>query len=376
MQGTRLHPVCGAPARHLLRLAEATASRPPPARDRSARQAYLRPLAERPAAPFRQPAVTDSPRIVFMGTPDFAVPSLDALVEAGLAPVAVVTVPDKPAGRGRSLRQSAVKKAAERHGLAVLQPASLKDEAFQRDLAALEPDILAVVAFRILPREVYETARLGAFNLHGSLLPAYRGAAPIQRAIMDGVTETGVTTFFLRAKVDTGDIILREAISVGPDDTAGDVHDRLAEIGAGAVVETVRRIAAGTAEAQPQDDSAASPAPKIFREDAEIDWDRPAQEVHDHIRALAPYPGAWSTWRPAGGEPETLKIIRSALPEHSKTVAPGTVVVMGRRMWVACRDGSVEILETQREGKRRMPVADLLNGVEIAPGTRLGTDGR
>ncbi|HEX8385435.1 MAG TPA: methionyl-tRNA formyltransferase, partial [Rubricoccaceae bacterium] len=223
--------------------------------------------------------MTDSapvrPRVVFMGTPDFAVPSLDALVEAGLAPVAVVTVPDRPAGRGQSLRASAVKEAALRHGLPVLQPETLRDGAFQADLQALAPDVIAVVAFRILPREVYETARLGAFNLHGSLLPAYRGAAPIARALMDGVEETGVTTFLLLPSVDTGDVILRRAAPVGPDETMGEVHDRLAAIGAEAVVETVRRLAAGDVRPEPQDDALASPAPKLFRDDARIDWTRP-----------------------------------------------------------------------------------------------------
>lgn len=303
-----------------------------------------------------------------MGTPDFAVPSLDALVDDGLAPIAVVTVPDKPAGRGRKLRESAVKKAAVRHGIPVLQPESLKDPAFQHELEALQPDILAVVAFRILPREVYETARLGAFNLHGSLLPAYRGAAPINRAIMDGVTETGVTTFFLKAKVDTGDVILRERVPVGPDDTAGDVHDRLAEVGAEAVVETVRRIAGGTAESLPQDDALASPAPKIFREDAEIDWDRPAKGVHDHIRALSPYPGAWTTW-----DGETLKVFRTTVAETDRQRgAPGEVLEAGDRFVIACAEGAVEVHEAQRQGKRRMDVADFLNGADLAPGTVLG----
>lgn len=303
-----------------------------------------------------------------MGTPDFAVPSLDALVAAGLAPVAVVTVPDRPAGRGQTLRESAVKKAAASHGIPILQPESLKDEVFQRDLADLDPDILAVVAFRILPRAVYETARLGAFNLHGSLLPSYRGAAPINRALMDGVTETGVTTFFLKAKVDTGDVILRERIPVGADDAAGDVHDRLAEVGAGAVVETVRRIAMGTAEALPQDDALASPAPKIFREDAEIDWNRPAKKVHDHIRALSPYPGAWTTW-----SGETLKVFRSVLTDDSARLgAPGEVAEAEDRLVVACASGAVELLQVQREGKRRMNTADFLNGADLALGTILG----
>ena len=297
-----------------------------------------------------------------MGTPDFAVPSLDALVANELAPIAVVTVPDKPAGRGQKLRASAVKQAAERHGLPVLQPESLRDEAFQRQLEDLNPDILAVVAFRILPREVYETARLGAFNLHGSLLPAYRGAAPIHRALMDGVTETGVTTFFLRPSVDTGDIILKRAIPVGPDDTTGDVHDALAELGADAVVETVRRIAEGRADALPQDDARASPAPKIFREDAEIDWTGSAAQVHNHVRALNPFPGAWTTWAP-DGEPETLKILRTRIADGSG--APGRVLVANDELVIACGDGAVQVLEVQRAGKRRMNASAFLNGVEL-----------
>ena len=314
-----------------------------------------------------------APRIVFMGTPDFAVPSLDALVAAGLAPVAVVTVPDKPAGRGQKVRASAVKEAAERHGLPVLQPASLRDAA--ADLRALAPDVFVVVAFRILPPEVFEIPALGAFNLHGSLLPAYRGAAPITRALMDGVTETGVTTFFLQRTVDTGAILLQRRIAVGPDDTAGVVHDRLAALGADAVVETVRQIAAGTARPQPQDDALASAAPKIFRDDARIDWSRPAPAVHNHVRALSPSPGAWTEWRPAGAEAaETLKVLLTSptdLPADVEDPArgadrqPGTVSVADGRLVVACGEGAVEVLEVQRQGKRRMDAADFLNGAEV-----------
>jgi methionyl-tRNA formyltransferase len=311
-----------------------------------------------------------SPRIVFMGTPDFAVPSLDALVGAGLAPVAVVTVPDKPAGRGQRVRASAVKRAAERYGLPVLQPESLRDEVFHADLRALQPDVLAVVAFRILPPEVYEAAALGAFNLHGSLLPAYRGAAPIQRALMDGVEETGVTTFFLKRRVDTGDVILRRRVAVGPDDTAGDVHDRLAEVGAEAVVETIRRIAAGEADAQPQDETLASPAPKIFRDDARLDWSRSARAVHDHVRALSPFPGAWTEWAPAG-ETETLKVLRTRLADGTASGRPGEVLE-AEGLVVACGEGAVEVLEVQREGKRRMPAADFLNGAGLEAGDVLG----
>ncbi|HEX9951414.1 MAG TPA: methionyl-tRNA formyltransferase [Rubricoccaceae bacterium] len=321
-----------------------------------------------------QPSVPNpaAPRVVFMGTPDFAVASLDALVEAGLAPVAVVTVPDRPAGRGQAVRASAVKLAAERHGIAVLQPESLRDEAFGAALAALAPDILAVVAFRILPREVYETARLGAFNLHGSLLPAYRGAAPIARALMDGVPETGVTTFLLRPTVDTGDVILTRRTPVGPDETAGEVHDRLAAIGAEAVVETVRRLAAGDVTPEPQDDAQASPAPKLFRDDARIDWNRPARRVHDHIRALSPAPGAWTMWATGSGS-ETLKVLRTRVVAETGVLgAAGEIIEAGSRLVVACADGAVEVVEAQREGKKRLAAADLLRGVAPAVGDRLG----
>lgn len=302
-----------------------------------------------------------------MGTPDFAVPSLDALVEADLRPVAVVTVPDKPAGRGQSLRPSAVKEAAERHGLPVLQPESLKDEAFVAELAALDPEILAVVAFRILPPEVYGLATLGAFNLHGSLLPAYRGAAPIQRALMDGVEETGVTTFFLQKQVDTGNVILRRRLAVGPDDTAGDLHDRLAEIGAEAVVETVRRIASGTADAEPQDNSLASPAPKVFREDGRVDWSRSARDVHNLVRALDPVPGAWTTWNG-----ETLKLFRTSITGAAADRQPGEVDATDGRLVVACGEDAVGVGEVQRQGKRRMDAAAFLNGADIEPGSTFG----
>jgi methionyl-tRNA formyltransferase len=302
-----------------------------------------------------------------MGTPDFAVPSLNALVEAGHRPVAVVTVPDKPAGRGQRVRMSAVKQAAERHGLPLLQPESLRDADFQSALAAREPDIMAVVAFRILPAEVYGLARLGAFNLHGSLLPAYRGAAPIQRALMDGVTETGVTTFLLRPQVDTGDVILRRRVPVGPDETTGDLHDRLAEIGAEAVVETVRRLAAGNVQTEPQDDTAASPAPKIFRDDARINWARPATAVHNHVRALSPFPGAWTLL----GE-ETLKVLRTRLAADDPGGEPGSVSIIDGRLVAACAEGAVEVLEVQREGRRRMDATAFLLGAELPSGSRLG----
>lgn len=311
----------------------------------------------------------DSPPLVFMGTPGFAVPSLEALIEAGLPPAAVVTVPDKPAGRGQSVRASAVKKVAVSHGLPVMQPESLQDESFHKELASLKPEVIVVVAFRILPPEVYETARLGAFNLHASLLPAFRGAAPIQRALMAGVAETGVTTFFLQPKVDTGDVILQRRVSVDPNETAGELHDRLAEVGAKAVVETVRRILRGKANPQPQDEALASPAPKLFREDAEIDWDRPARVVHNHIRGTSPIPGAWTTFE-RGDADETLKIYRSEVTNGSG--APGEVIESGDRFVVACREKALSLTEIQREGKRRMNAADFLNGTPFVEGACLG----
>ncbi len=306
-----------------------------------------------------------SPRIVFMGTPDFAVPSLDALVAEGLAPAAVVTVPDRRRGRGQQVQPSAVKRAAERHGLPVLQPESLHDADFLAELGRIAPEIIAVVAFRILPPEVYERASIGAFNLHASLLPAYRGAAPINRAVMAGEIETGVTTFLLQPTVDTGDILLARRLGIGPDETAGELHDRLAALGAEVVVETVRQLAAGTAEARPQDDARASRAPKLFPEDGRIPWDRPAQEVHDHVRGLSPYPAAWTEH-----EGTLLKVFRTQVARRSGE--PGEVLeAEGECLVVACGTGAVEIGEVQREGRQRMTTEAFLNGYELRPGQRL-----
>jgi methionyl-tRNA formyltransferase len=300
-------------------------------------------------------------RIIFMGTPDFAVPSLEALVDAGFRPVAVVTVPDRPSGRGLATTASAVKQATGRHDLPVLQPESLRDPEFQSELAALEPDVMVVVAFRILPPEVYGLAKRGAFNLHASLLPAFRGAAPINRALMAGVTETGVTTFFLKPQVDTGDLILQRRVTVGPDETAGELHDRLAAIGAEAVVETVRQIEAGEVQAQPQNDALASPAPKLFKDDARIDWIRSARMVHDHVRALSPYPAAWTRHDEA-----TFKIYRTRVTDGSG--APGEILEAGERLVISCGGGALEIVELQRQGKRRMKARDFMRGYPLAEG--------
>lgn len=307
-----------------------------------------------------------SPRIVFMGTPDFAVPSLEILCANGLKPLAVVTAPDRPRGRGQKVSPTAVKQAAERLGIEqILQPESVRDPAFAADIRALEPDIIVVVAFRILPPDVFNAARLGTFNLHGSLLPKYRGAAPINRAIMAGDTETGVTTFFLREAVDTGAIILRRSMPIGPEDSAGDVHDRMMHIGADAVLETVRLIASRKVEAQPQDDSMATPAPKIFREDARIDWNRSAAEVHNHVRGLSPYPGSWTMH----GETQ-LKIFRTR-PVAGASASPGEVLVTTDRLVVACGAKALEVLEIQAQGKRRLATPEFLLGYAIESGDTL-----
>ncbi len=301
-------------------------------------------------------------RLVFMGTPEFAVPSLEALAEAGYAPVAVVTGPDRPRGRGQKLRPTPVKKAAQRLGVEkVLQPESVNSAAFAEEVAALRPDVIAVVAFKILPPAVYEAARLGAFNLHGSLLPKYRGAAPINRAVMAGETQTGVTTFFLQKEVDTGDVILKREMSIGPEETAGEVHDRMMRLGAEAVVETVRRIERGEAEPLPQDDAKATPAPKLSVEEARVPWSKKARAVHNHIRGLAPYPGAWTEH--AGTR---LKLFRTRLAEGSG--APGTALDTAGRIVVACGEGAVEVLEIQQPGRQRLAARDFLNGYALAKG--------
>lgn len=301
-----------------------------------------------------------------MGTPEFAVPSLERLVDAGMKPIAVVTAPDRPRGRGQKMQPSAVKTVAKRLGIdAILQPESVKDPAFAEQVRGLDPDVIVVVAFRILPPAVFEAARLGAFNLHGSLLPAYRGAAPINRAIMEGETLTGVTTFFLKKQVDTGSVIMRRELPIGPDDTAGDIHDRMMELGADVVLETTRRILSGEAEATPQDDSLATPAPKIFPADCRIPWSDDARRVHNHIRGLSPHPGAWTMH-----DDVRIKVYRtrvaSAAPDA--TSRPGRIQTSDDSIRVACGSGSVEVTELQPAGSRRMAAADFLNGYELADG--------
>jgi methionyl-tRNA formyltransferase len=300
-----------------------------------------------------------------MGTPAFAVPSLTKLVKADYTPVAVATGPDRPRGRGQEVSPTPVKKAAQEAGIdRILQPEDVTDPAFAEEVAALEPDVIAVVAYKILPPEVFTTATEGAFNLHGSLLPKYRGAAPINHAIMQGERETGVTTFFLEPSVDTGDIILQKRMSIDPNETAGSVHDRMKELGGQAVVETVRQIEAGVVDPQSQDDSQATPAPKIHDEDCEIPWTASAADVHNHIRGLSPYPGAWTMH-----DDTRLKVYETRRAQGEG--APGTVLDADKRLLVACGDGAVEVLTIQQPGHQKLDATDFLNGYDLAEGGRL-----
>lgn len=303
-------------------------------------------------------------RILYMGTPEFAVPSLEQLAEAGYVPEAVVTGPDRPRGRGQKVRPTPVKRAAERLGIeSILQPASVKDPSFAAAVADLDPDVIVVVAFKILPPSVFTAARRGAFNLHASLLPRYRGAAPINRAVMAGEEETGVTTFFLQESVDTGNIILQKKTPIGPEETAGMVHDRLKEIGAEAVVETVRQIDSGRVDVRPQDDDLATPAPKIHNEDCRIPWQEPARVVHNHIRGLSPYPGAWTLH----GDTR-LKVYRSRRHDGE---GPAGTVLGSQGVVVACGEGAVELMELQQPGRQRLEAPAFLNGYELPQGTVL-----
>lgn len=303
-------------------------------------------------------------RIVFMGTPEFAVPSLQRLIDHGYPIVGVVTAPDKPRGRGRHVSFTPVKEAALDAGIApILQPESLKDAAWIETVKGLDADLMVVVAFRILPPEVFTLPRLGAFNLHGSLLPKYRGAAPINRAVMAGETVTGVTTFFLKEKVDTGNMILQAELPIGPNETAGEVHDRMMMLGADVVLETVRRIESGTVNPEPQDDSLATPAPKLFKEDCLIPWKAPAIVVHNHVRGLSPHPGAWTRHGDA-----LWKLFRTVVADGAGE--PGRILQAADRLVVACGTGAIEVVELQQENRKRLPAAELLRGSELRAGDR------
>ncbi|MCP9235154.1 methionyl-tRNA formyltransferase [Lewinella sp. JB7] len=306
---------------------------------------------------------TEELRIVFMGTPEFAVPSLEKLVEAGYRVVGVVTATDKLGGRGgKQLLESPVKKAADRLGIPVLQPRNLKAPGFQEALRELRADLQIVVAFRMLPVAVWQMPRLGTFNLHGSLLPKYRGAAPINWAVINGERETGATTFFIRHEIDTGDVLLQHRMPIGENETAGDVHDRMMEEGAELVVNTVRLIQSGDYSLRKQDDAAATPAPKIHRDTCRISWDQPVAEIHNFVRGLSPWPAAWTTL--AG---EQLKIIRSRARMDAHDRPAGEIRIVDGSLEVACADGYLIVEELQLAGRRRMRTEDFLRGSSLPP---------
>lgn len=298
-------------------------------------------------------------RIVFMGTPAFAVPSLEILLENGYEVVGVITSTDKYGGRGnKKLIESAVKKYALEKGLKVLQPPKFKNPEFLADLKALKADLQIVVAFRMLPEVVWDMPRLGTFNLHGSLLPKYRGAAPINWAVINGEKETGATTFFIQHAIDTGDVLFQDKIPIGENDTAGDVHDQMMHMGAELVLKTVKAIESNNYTLQKQDDSLASKAPKIFHETCEINFEQPTKKVHDFIRGMSPYPAAWTKV-----DGIVFKILKTSqeLTEHDLPV--GKIVTDNKR-WLkfSTPDGFILVHELQMQGKRRMNIKDFLNG--------------
>lgn len=301
-------------------------------------------------------------RIVFMGTPEFAVASLDALVKAGCNIVGVITAPDKPAGRGMKLNQSAVKKYAVEHGLKVLQPEKLKSSSFISDLEKLQADLQIVVAFRMLPEVVWNMPPMGTINLHGSLLPQYRGAAPINWAVINGEKETGVTTFKLKHEIDTGDILLQEKFSISEDETAGEIHDRMKEIGAALLVETVKKLAEGKIIEQPQSDrdgqTEIKHAPKIFTETCKINWHKSVEEIHNLVRGLSPFPGALAMLNE-----KILKIYQSKKEVSQPQHEIGEVITDGRTyLKFCCSNGYIHVLDLQLEGKKRMTIEDFLRG--------------
>src|SRR4051812_14112829 len=317
-------------------------------------------------------------RIIFMGTPQFAVASLDELITAGCDVVAVVTAPDKPAGRGQKVNQSAVKQYADAHGIKVLQPEKLKNPEFIEQLKALQADLQVVVAFRMLPEVVWNMPPKGTINLHASLLPQYRGAAPINWAIINGEKETGVTTFKLQQEIDTGNILLQEKIEIGDNETAGELHDRIKEIGARLLVDTIKGLVEGTLQEVSQsaignlqptiensansslitDHSLLKHAPKITTQTCQIDWLRSADEIYNLIRGLSPYPAAFTEL----GD-KTLKIFRSEKEHAPPTSRPGRWET-DRKTWLkfACTDGYIHVKDIQLEGKKRMGIEDFLRG--------------
>lgn len=306
-------------------------------------------------------------KIVFMGTPEYAVASLQKLNESHHEVVAVVTVPDKPAGRGRKLRPSAVKQYATEHGLKVLQPAKLKDEQFLEELESLKAELFAVVAFRMLPQQVWDMPAKGTINLHGSLLPNYRGAAPINWAIINDEAVSGATTFFINENIDTGDLIMKRELAVSKEDTAGSYHDKLMVVGAELLLETVDAIEEGTAPRIPQKvEGEIKQAPKIFKEHTHIDFSKNVNEVYNFIRGLSPYPAAYSILKQDGNE-FSVKLLEAKPLVEEHSYPPGKVITEGKdQLKIAAKGGYIQILKLQIQGKKALKTRDLLNGFKFS----------
>ena len=309
-------------------------------------------------------------KIAYFGTPEFAASQLEAILQAGYEVAVVVTMPDKPAGRGRKIQYSDVKKTALEHGLPLLQPEKLKDPAFLEQLAAYQANLFIVVAFRMLPAVVWQMPELGTFNLHASLLPQYRGAAPINFAIINGETETGLTTFFLNEEIDKGAVIMREKVSIRPDETAGELHDELMLLGNRVVVDTIKKIESGDVQALPQDQLLESqplkPAPKISKEFCNVDWNSDCQTVYNHIRGLSPYPAAHTQLQSDNGEVIDLKIYAAEMETCTPNIVTGTVATDNKKyLKIALRDGFIHLTHVQQAGKKAMPISDFLRGTQL-----------
>lgn len=310
----------------------------------------------------------NSPKVIFMGTPEFAVASLDALLQAGINIIAVITAPDKPAGRGMKMNESAVKKYAVEKGLIVLQPEKLKNAEFLESLRALQADLQIVVAFRMLPQQVWDMPPMGTLNLHGSLLPQYRGAAPINWAIINGEKETGVTTFKLQHEIDTGNILLQEKIPISDSETAGELHDRMKMIGAQLLVKTVKGLIDGSIKELPQDAAIEKEttgtlfhAPKLSTETCQLDFKNDVASIYNKVRGLSPYPGAFTTLNG-----KILKIFKAEKEMSSQNIEPGSLKTDQKTfLKFACADGFLQALDIQLEGKKRMAIADFLRGYKI-----------
>ncbi len=304
-----------------------------------------------------------------MGTPEFAVASLDILVKNNYNIVAVVTVPDKPAGRGQQIQQSAVKKYALDKGLTILQPEKLKDELFINELKKLHADLQIVVAFRMLPEVVWNMPSLGTYNLHGSLLPKYRGAAPINWAIINGETESGVTSFKLKHEIDTGNMLMQEKTPIAHTTTAGELHDALMTLGAEVILKTVKTLESGKYELKPQDDSQSIHAPKLFKETCKINWNNTTEKIYNFIRGLSPYPAAYTEFVDKNNQTLGVKIFISEIDETHHSYQAGAVKSDGKTyLKVACTDGFINIKELQMAGKKRMLVEEFLRGFKVEGG--------